>query len=219
MADFANKGMTSIRDQMVFTFGNMEREIEKSVGKEAAQCVIEKEMTIFCLTLHSIVSVDFTKRLLNERAKWWHILLTTLGIVALICPILVGIDRTTRAFVPPHVVQTVATLATSESYHHCLPRNELPTFVWGSIRTAQVCMKILSVAHRVSEADRRNDGAFVAGCAGILMMLLVALRMMARRRRVLSVEEKRDIVEMAEAIRLELAQRRRDCAGEAKVDS
>lgn len=198
---------------MVSTFEAMKQETEKSTDK-AEQLAIEREMTVLCLTLHSIVSADFTKRVQNERAKWWRIWLTTVGIVVLACPILVGIDRTVKAFVPQHVVQNVATLALSESAHH-----GLATFAWGPTRTARMCMKVLSVAHQVSEADRRNDGAFVEGCVGVLMMLLLALRIMARQRLVLSVEQKRDIIEVAEAIRTELAHRRQNCVRAAKGGS
>lgn len=214
MAGIANRSEnTGFRECMFSTFEAMKREIENSNGR-AAQMAIEREMTLLCLTLHSIVSADFTKRKENERAKWWHIWLTAVGIVVLVVPILVGIDRIVRAFVPPHMVQMVATLAIPGSAYHWLAQNEMSTFAQGPIRTAQVCMKVLSVAHQVSEADKRNDGAYVAGCVGVLMLLLVALRIIARRRCVLSVEQKRDIVEVAEAIRTELAQRRRICASE-----
>lgn len=203
-----NAKKIQVQAQVLSAFENVEK-----VGRnitETPKETAEKEMTVFCLTLHAMLSADFTRRLLNERAQWWRISLTTVGIVCLVCPILVIIDRMVEVFVPEEMLEAVALLASYPIHERSL-HGELNEDTFKSVQTARICMKALSLAKRVSEANRSKNGAYLAVCLGALTLLLFVLRLTARRRQVMTAVERQEIIEVAEAIHAEL---RRRCLGD-----
>lgn len=172
------------------------RNKQAGLGASAARKATEGEFTLLHELIVATVRRDDVNRRHNATMRGRRGLLTGIGLIFLLCPILVAFDGALTAALPRDAVVDVLRYMAQERG------------VDGDM--ARGCLHLVSLAREVAVADRKQGHVYMGGCLGALMLLLVGVRFATRCRAVLSMGERGFALALTRFIREEL---QRGCCG------